>query len=371
MSKCHFNIEVALSFSQWHLSPVTRQRDTQPEPLDVDAVVGDKLIEVKIGVAGLRSVRLGLMQLAYGMAEESTYHGFLVLADASVTVERLRQEWKRAVSVLRPDLRSRLHLCVAEGDRFIGIPRDPDLQTQSILFHVVAKERAIAGPRFSRGDASFVVLKVLLHHWLTNGQPVTTDWLAQTAGYSYPTVANALAGLGSLIERQSDRRIRLRYFPRDQFARLVAVSDRARETARFADRSAQPRSPESHVRRLEKLNVRNLAIGGALGAAHYFPDLDLVGVPRLDLSQHGSGRVQDLRFIERLDPALKRIDDPMEPASVVVHQVRHAKSLFTSREGGLNWADPVECLLDLQEAHLDLQATQFLRALEAKRRDAT
>jgi hypothetical protein len=94
--------------------------------------------------------------------------------------------------------------------------------------------------------------------------------------------------------------------------------------------------------------------------------VDLGGVPRLDLSQHGSGR-PDLGFIEKLDPALKRVDDPLEPATVVVHQVRHATSLFQARKGGLHWADPVECLLDLHEARLDAQAAHFLKALERAR----
>ena len=51
--------------------------------------------------------------------------------------------------------------------------------------------------RTSRGDAPFVVLKILLHHWLSDGRPVTTDWLAKTTGYSYPTVARALQSFGS------------------------------------------------------------------------------------------------------------------------------------------------------------------------------
>jgi hypothetical protein len=32
------------------------------------------------------------------------------------------------------------------------------------------------------------------------------------------------------------------------------------------------------------------------------------------------------------------------------------------------WADQVECLLDMHEAHLDAQATSFLKALERDRR---
>jgi hypothetical protein len=42
-------------------------------------------------------------------------------------------------------------------------------------------------------------------------------------------------------------------------------------------------------------------------------------------------------------------------------------SSFTPRDGGLAWADPVECLLDLHEARLEMQASQFLEALQRNR----
>jgi hypothetical protein len=82
---------------------------------------------------------------------------------------------------------------------------------------------------------------------------------------------------------------------------------------------------------------------------------------------HTAGQRPDLRFVEKLDPALKRVDDPLEPATVVVHQIGHAKSLFSPRDDGLQWADPIECLIDLFEAQLSSQANQFLKALERNR----
>ena len=254
-------------------------------------------------------------------------------------------------------------LCIEEGGQFGGIPHTPDPETQRVLLQVLEKERAQAGPRVARADASFVVRKILLNHWLTDGHFVTADWLARTSGYTYPTVANVLRSLGSLIERGSDRRFRLRWFPQEELVRLVAMSDRARATARYTDRSGQPRPPEAHLARLEKLNLPGLAIGGVLGAKHYFPDLDLVGTPHLDISLHARDPRIDLDFIGKLDPALQRVQDPLEPASVAVHNVYHANSLFVPREGGLEWADPVECLLDLYEARLEIQAAQFLDAL--------
>ena len=243
-----------------------------------------------------------------------------------------------------------------------GIPQDPDAETQRMLMGVVEKERKQSNT--TRTDYSFVILKLLLHQFLTSGKPITSDGLAQTAGCSYQAVARALKPLGSLLESRSDRKVALRWFPKDEYARLLAVADRARSTVRYADVSGQPRSVESQVRRLEKMNPPGLAIGGVLGARHYDPDLDLVGTPRLDLSVHCPGRRMNLDFIEKLDPGLKRVADPRQPAILVVHAVRHDNALFAPRKGGLAWADPVECLLDLHDARLEMQAAQFLEYLQ-------
>jgi len=71
--------------------------------------------------------------------------------------------------------------------------------------------------------------------------------------------------------------------------------------------------------------------------------------------------------MEKLDPALRRVEDPREPANVVVHAISHADSFIVPRDGGLAWADPIECLLDLYEARLEIQASQFLEALQKSR----
>ncbi|HEY3760265.1 MAG TPA: hypothetical protein VGN23_00760 [Verrucomicrobiae bacterium] len=330
-----------------------------------DARVGDDVIEVKFGVDAVRTLRTSMMQIAYDIAGIPSAHGYIVLADSPITRERLQSEWERAVTVLQPDLLQRLTICLFSEERIIGIPHDPDAQTSQTITKVVQVERGTTR-NTARIDYTFVVQKILLHRLLTSGEPVTSEWIARTAGCSYPAVARALGSLGSLLERCSDRRVVLRWFPREEFARLTAIATRARFTARFVDHSGQPRSPESHLRRLEKLNPPGIALGGVLGARHYFPDINLVGTPRLDLSLHSPGRRMDLQFLKQLDPALKRVMDPLAPANVVIHAVNHADSLFTRRDGGLAWADPVECLFDLTEARLDAQASQFLTQLETQ-----
>jgi hypothetical protein len=333
--------------------------------LEVDARVGNAIIEVKFGVDALRTIRTSLMQVAYSVGEDPVTHGYIVLVDSPITMDRLENEWERAATVLRGDVLNRLTIGLLSENGMKGIPHDPDTKTQRMLSKVVEKERG--GTNTTRTDYSFVVQKLLLHRWLTSGQPVTSEWLARTAGCSYPAVARALGSLGSLLERRPDRRVTLRWFPRDEFARLLAVADRARSTTRFADHSGRPRTPESHLQRLETLNPPGLAIGGVLGARHYYPDLDLVGTPRLDLSLHSPGKRMNLDFLAELDPALKRVEDPFAPANVVVHAVRQADAQFTPRDGGLAWADPLECLFDLHEARLEMQAAQFLEALQRNR----
>ena len=330
----------------------------------VDVRIGNMLIEVK-RIDAIRTLQTSLIQLAYHVGSDPASHGYLLLVDSPITRDRLREEWERTALVLRKDILDRITICFEENDSIVGIPRDPDPTTREALTKAI-KNEGIMGIT-TRVDYSFVIRKLLFLQWLTSGKPVTAEWLGRTAGCSYPAVARALRSLGSLVERTSDRHVSLRWFSKDEFDRLLAVTDRARSTVRFADRAGEPRSIEFHIRRLEKLKPSNVAIGGVLGARHYYPDLDLVGAPRLDLSVHCPNRRLNLDFVEKLDPAFKRVEDPLAPATLVVHAVRHADALFEPRDEGLAWADPIECLFDLYEAGLKMQATEFLEALMRRR----
>ena len=218
-------------------------------------MVGHRLIEIKSGVSALRSVQTGLMQLAYATAQRPKSKAFLVLPDVAVTRERLQEEWGLAASVLRPDLVDRLSLCVVDRDQLIGIPRDPDAETRRILFRVIKEESHRLVSNSVRGDASFVVLEICIRHWLPSPEVSPQSGLARTCGYSYPTVASALHGLGSLVERQSDRRLRLRWASREEFARLRATSDRAGEQPASPIDPAVRAHSDLTCARLEKLDL--------------------------------------------------------------------------------------------------------------------
>jgi hypothetical protein len=329
-----------------------------------DATWQDIGIEVKFQTHGFRNLRASLLGLAYWLSMNPGYRGVLLLVDSRITEEGLQKERRLAEQVLQPDILNRLTLAVIRGDQYVGLPPVFGEDFRTWLNQFVLERRR----QGKRRDSSFYeIFQILVHQWLLGRGPVTTEWLQEAAGLSYPTVREALRRLHHYLLRSSDRRVELRYLPKDEWARLVAVSSEVRSTTRFADLSGQPRSPESHLRRLEKLNIPNLAVGGVIGAKHYYPQLDLVGTPRLDLCLHCPGGNMDLSFVGRLDPALRRIEDPLQPVNTVVHVVRRKDSFFEPSGGGLPCADPVECLLDLHEAHLESQAAEFLRALEFRR----
>jgi hypothetical protein len=324
----------------------------------------DVWVEVKFETHGIRNLRASILGLAYWLNNNPTSRGLLVLVESRITEERLQREWKLAQQTLHPEVLQRMAVAFAKNKQYVGLPTDLGDDFRVWLDQLVLRESHEGKTR----ESFYATLEVLLHQWLLGKGPMTSEWLMKTVGCSYPTVAASLRRLESSLLRHSDRRVELRYFPRDEWARLLAVSDEVRSTTRFADRSGQPRSIDSLVNRLKRLERSDIAVGGIVGARHYQPDLDLVGTPRLDLSLHCRSKRVDWNFVKELDPALQETKRRDEPAPLVIHLVRRARSLFDPGEDGLQWADPVECLLDLHEGRLESQALEFVESFPAAKR---
>jgi hypothetical protein len=334
---------------------------------EVDVEVGDALIEVKIGMDSKRTLSGVLMKLAYLLGEKTSFRGYLVLVNSAITLPRLREEWARIAQVLRPEIQQRLNICLYQTDTIQGVPTDPDAEMQRILCEVVSRERgpgsALHHPRSAKPFDD--ILRILINQWIKRAGPLTSRWLGEAAGCTYPTVASALEMLGKYLIRHSDRRVELKAFPKDEWFRLVVNADKVRQTLRFADYSGQPRSVESLFARLQKLQLEDVAIAGVLGARRLYPALDLIGTPRLDLTIHCRAREPDIGFLRQLDPALKPAARE-EPARLVIHLLRYPHRFSETDADGILWADPVECLLDLHEMRLESQALEFLQALTPK-----
>lgn len=337
-----------------------------------DHEVGEYRVEIKAGVHAVSGLRNALVEVAYAVVEEPSTKWLLVLLDPAITAERVSAELARARTVMVPAILDRLTVVIADESGYASALGRLDPGLEQALDAAAAAARASRAHRLPRPDFGFIISQILILSWLRGEGPLTADWICNAAGCTYRTFASAIRPLAGFLRRHSDRRYELARFPREEWARMVANAGTARQTIRYADRSGQPRSPEDLLRRHARIDQRPgeaLAVGGVLGALHHYPELDLGGAPRLDLTIHCPTSAPDLSFIEQLDPGLTRVDDSGQPARLAIHLLRRALPLIDVEERPHAWADPVECLLDLHEARLDVQAEQFLNHLLTRRKE--
>lgn len=332
-----------------------------------DHISGDVVVEVKVSLQAARGLHDALTTTAMYLSKHPSKRGYLLLTQPKLSREFLRQEMDSFHRILVPGIADRLKLVVAEAGRLTvgaeSIRQDDHAILQQAL--QVPYPNLTPSVRARKQDEVFLLM---LQQWVTGQGPLAVKWLEESAGCNYRTVSSALECLGNAIERHSDRSASLKYFPEDAWSRVVAMAPQIRSTVFYADASGQPRSFQSLLKRLHNLQRNDIAIGGVLGAKHYYGELDLVGTPRLDLCVHAPGGHMDAEFVTRLDPALQPTKDPQQPG-LAVHFIRRKEPFFDRDPSGTLWADPIECLLELYTARLDLQARDFQHYLASRGRE--
>jgi hypothetical protein len=342
--------------------------------IKADEVIGDLIIEVKRGIHSARDLRAALLQLSYQLVIKPDKRGLLVLVNSRLTKERLDAETNQMRQVMRNDILDRIYILPYTDGSPQWIPSSVDNsqwwphgilgdEIEVNLSRLVKEGRPVLKPR----DSYYSILQALIVLWIRDAMPITRTRLMEITGMSYPTVAKALGRLGPYLADTSDRSVVFEYFPRDEWKGLLAVSSRVRSTKRFAAPQGIAREVEQMIFRLRDTKSGEIGIGGVAGAEHYYPELDIVGLPRLDLSVVSRKKDLDLDFVMRLDPALEPVKDLKRPADLVVHLVTRKESLFVEGQDGRFWADPVECLLDLHESGFSRQGDEMLDYLEKRR----
>jgi len=338
--------------------PANDDLGLHPDPGgDVDLVSADGrvLVDVAERLLSVRDLHAKLAQLAL-VAHRRRAEAILVLMAPRLSLARVREEVDAFRAVLSPDVAPRLAVVTVDDDKADRLPDSP--LTRSVAAHFATTTPSRPGPRLDRSGEA---LKVLVHRWLLGKGPIQMQQLQTVTGLSYPTVAAQLRVLGDAVTRGSNRSVSLRVLPVDAWTELRAR--RTRQAAWFADGSGRPPDLEHLVHRLRRAHPEGVALAGVLAARRRHPDIDLVGLPRLDLSVHAHSAGSDLSFLRRLDPALVRVTSAHQ-AVLAVHTVPREDALFED-DDGLTWADPVEALLDLQELRLDAQAEAFVKHLRA------
>lgn len=336
-----------------------RTSDRQP----FDTKIGNTLVEVMVGLSAVRHLRAGLMNLACELIQHPDQRGMLVLAASRISAERLNTERELASRAFRGEISGRLSLVLSENGEFPHLPPEFTPEMRKELEEVVRSKVATGSERLPRANHAYEIFKILVYKWLSGSESITIKELESMAGCTYPTVAKILEEMDGDLRRSSSRGVELAAFPLQRWGGYLAQADAVRQTFRFADRSGKPRAADRLIWRMARLNRRDLALGGVLGARGHFPELDLLGLPRMDLTVHCPNDRIDLKFVERIDPGLKLCAGREEPAALVIHVLRRKESFFRPGTEALPWADPVECLLDLHEARLEGQAQQFLTFL--------
>jgi hypothetical protein len=336
--------------------------------LQADAQCGDTVFEVLFEPRSIHSLLSTYLRLAKVAETSGLRRVVLILDEPVVSEDRILEEWDALSRVLRPQIWEQMLLGIWRKDRIdVRVGHWQQLAPE-LVKDVVEHVRAKASKKSRRApDAFLEIVRVLLIHWFRRSGPLTSKQVCDETGFSYPTVSGALEQVERNLIRHSDRRFELNSFPRDAWLKLVSQSQKVRSTVRLADRSGRPRSPEALLSRVQGLGRTDVAVGGVLGARHYVPGLDLMGTPRVDLLIHDDPKQPGTQpninaLIHKVDPALKRAE-PGEPCRLAIHVLYRPTTFFVEANAGLQWADEVECLLDLHDARLESQAEEFLSRL--------
>lgn len=325
----------------------------------------DLIGEVKYGLRAVPLIRSAIFQLGNALSQNRSQHGFLLLVDSHVSRKRISEEWRLTQSIINPGIANRIKFYLKEGNKIYGWPENPDKRILEHLSRAMRDESPEVGLRLPKTDYFSVILKTLLLNWMghssQNPEFMSKKRLGELAGCSYPTVISSLNRLKNHLTHSSNTGIGLRRFPHEQWHSMILGAGKIRATQRFVDRSGQPRRPSFLLERLANMQLGHIGVGGVPGALAVYPDLNITGSPRLDICIHAPGKVADIAFVKKLDPALELTKDQMEPAQVVIHFVRSEYNNFEQYLPDIKRASWVECMLDLHEMHLGEQADEWLQ----------
>lgn len=347
-------------------------KDTAASKLDLRGDVrlsspnGEVLLEVRRRTTAAVDLRGILLTLAYSLSREpQTSRAVCVLLDPRMTSQRVREELDRFRATVRPDVAERVFLLAVRKGKIQGEQPSADPSLLPRILESARREPATAGRVTQQAIKSAVLV-----HWLSHRGRVGVAEMSRQTGASMPTVSAAFRAM------QQERLILpidggwelANDLPWMTVQRLAEDHANDRRVIRFTDPNRLHRAPEEMARRLNALQSRGeflqVDVGGVLGAERYYPDLDITGAPRLDLSVYDL----DTSFVRKLDAGLAEASDPEARAVLVLHLTRKPIR-EPSKPGHLRAASQIECLADLLEIGLYAEAKDFWMGLVRKRRE--
>ncbi|NWF47256.1 BlaI/MecI/CopY family transcriptional regulator [Hydrogenophaga sp. D2P1] len=324
-------------------------------------------VEVK-KTNSVRDVRGALLTLAFIIGQEpSKNQAVCVVVETRLSSGRLKEELVRFRQVIHPAIADRIHFLVGKGNpqehivnAFSGSMENAPAGFYDWLEELVAKERQDVYAH--QLPPRQIVVAALAQLRLWNASPVTVKYLQETCRVSYPTVAAVLKELADLgwLEDSGERGVRLRYLTSGEWMELAREHARQRKVHLFTDPTGQ-NTPEQMVKRLASLREadklpQTVRIGGVIGAAKHFPELDITAPPRLDLCvDRDPSRIASI-----LDAGLLRKAKPDQRVALAIHVTSFPLdvSRWESKSQG-HWASELECLADIMEMGYTREASEM------------
>ncbi len=306
-----------------------------------------------------RDLRAEILSLAASLLATPT-DGELIITDPVISPATVRREWQQLLPALAEDVRGRMTLVIEPATSRLGEKR--------VDYEIGAPLQQLQKPNYR-----FEILRQLLRADLENAGPQPVRALLDAIGASQTPIRAALAELGEAgIVRRRGRSYAVR--AEEISAELLAKLHAAPQVLRFRfERGAQIRPPAVLLQRaLTLLAVaspdgwQDLALSGVAVARADVAQLDLLGLPRLDLLAQLPRAVQtfDPLLLRRLDDGLEPEPSVLAPAPVVVTLVRaDAAALRDAPLDGARSARSADVYLSLLEQGLAAQALQYAKAV--------
>lgn len=327
-------------------------------------------VDIRNNVHNVRDLRSILLTLAYVAQAAPTCEVLCILQLSRITQIRLDAELLNLRGLLGPG-GDRVHVVLG----FPGTPLTlPALLAQAnigpALVELIAEKRLSPNAPSSQRAVMGLLFALMLMDAKWDFSAALLSKQASASPAAASAVLEKFRSCGAIAGSESS--FWFEQFPRFDFPRLawtrwLNAEVALRKSVYFIRRTGAPRSPNAMRKRLGRiLDDAHVAVGGVLGAKHWFPGLDISGNGRFELVINGSPSI-DLSFLKKLDPALERVDEePLNPA-LVVHFLARFEAFFQEKDDDHLWADPVVCLTDLQAAGFDQQAEGLLQHLLMQR----
>lgn len=336
----------------------TGNRTDRRDPEDrIDARLkgpyGELLLKIKRS-SGAVELRGELLSLALALRDEPrSTAAVCLLRDTRLSAGRLQDEIHRFQQVIDPMLGERIFLVWVDGRRILGHLPPMDDWTYEQLLAASARPPSAKMTRVTQQAVKTAALTA----WFTVKGRLGVAWMSRATGASMPT---AIAAFRAMQEEGLVYSVGSSWSLADDVswdsARMVVAAHAAeRRQIRFRDPTGHARSPQEmaeRIRRLQRDGVTpEVDIGGVLGAQAHYPDLDITGAPRLDLSVYDA----DISFVRKIDAGLVEAKESNAKAVLVLHLGRDPRrGLQETQAPGI--ASVVDCLADLIEIGLLAEA---------------